>query len=229
MSSPWIAAEGRYENSQIANNSHESAPITFLRAAAYTGLQSPVNGFVQLVKPDILPSVQFVDAPSDSRSLAAMAGSGAATLGHAYLMMAAGNKIAGAAPPGDLLGLGKRALATGALGGLYGFALTPVGNDERQNFWVSRAENALAGTAGMALISAHHTMYHGWLSGGMAAKLGQPRPEGHLLMRSLGVAAMGGWGLIGDKLSSTNDDWGGGSVFTPSGRLRPAQQLKLHH
>jgi hypothetical protein len=45
-------------------------PLEFLRSAAYSGLQTPVNGVVQIVDhyahTDILPSVQFVNAPAEA-------------------------------------------------------------------------------------------------------------------------------------------------------------------
>lgn len=222
-------ADGREHGDQDTHR-EPTALQEFGRALAYTGIQSPLNGLAQLIdKPtgsDVCMKAvgHFIDAPSDSQSAASVLGSATATALHCGAMIWAGGKLGGQAAIGDVMGLGKRALATGALGTIYGGVFTPVTSGEK-DFFTSRIENAVAGGVGLASMSAMTTVYHSWLGG----PVGPGEPDAVLArfaFKGMNAISLPGVAGLSDCLSSTGDNkFSGGSVFTPSQRLKPVSEL----
>lgn len=211
-----------FENVSLSKNREllqkdENAAETFLRSAVHTGLQTPLNGAAQLMDrstgTNILPNVQFIDAPV-KESTAANLGSATATVGHCALMLAAGHKIVG---PVDSVGaFSQRALLTGGMGALYGGVFTPVGNDG--DFLKSRFSNALSGSAGLAGMSAMTSLYKDVIGKGVSF-VDAPFYKGLLIPASLGgVAVMADQTFSGDAYNP-----GYNSVFMPGAKLRQVE------
>jgi hypothetical protein len=209
-------SEGRYLNNDADSQRNETGAETMFRALVYTGIQSPLNGVTQLLDAKVLPSVQFIDAPQDTRSGAALTGSALASLGHTYGMVLAGNRIGGKmteAMAADFATMGRRVAATAAMGSLYGGVFTPVANNDPNSALDSRLWNATAGAAGLGMMSAGSSFYMDMIGGKRLA-----------LYHATAPFVAGGFGVIADKLSATGkDDWAGGSVFMPTQRLRPVE------
>lgn len=188
---------------------------TFLRAAVYSGVQSPVNGAAQLFDAasgsNTLPSLQFIDAPKND-SLAARLGSLSASAAHCGLMLALGHRLSG--PLNDFGTLGKRALVTGSMGAFYGGVLSPVANTE--NMSAARLQNMTVGATGMAGISLFTTVYRDALAKGVGL-LDAPLYHGLLVPGSLaGIAT------VADTQMFNRED----TVFLPASRLKPYTELR---
>lgn len=215
---PRDFSEGGYLNNAADSQQKESGVETMLRAALYTGIQSPINGVAQLVDSSgkSLPSVQLFDAPSDRGSGAALAGSAFASLAHTYGMVLVGNKIGGKmvdCAAADFATLGRRAAATAAMGSLYGGVFTPVANNDPGSALESRLWNASSGAVGLGMMSAGSSFYMDIIGGRRLA-----------IYHAAAPFVAGGCAVTADKLSaSSKDEWYGGSVFMPTQRLRPVE------
>ena len=199
-------------NELLNQQQQESSVETFVRSALYAGIQNPINGAAQLMDrstgTNLLPNLQFVDAPKENSS-AANLGATAASLGHAALMLSVAHKAGG--PANDFSSFAKRTGIAAGLGTFYGGVLTPTSNP---NFIAGRLENAMIGGTGMAGMSAFHSFYKDTLGKGVSFL---DAPPYHALTTASTVALP----FITDHelSSSIRED----SVFLPSAKLRPLE------
>lgn len=215
--SPQLAQLSSSELLQSGGGREEDALQRFVRSAVYSGIQSPINGAVQLwdraTGSNVLPAAQFIDAPQ-SNDLATAAGSLTATAGHVALMLYAGHKIAG---PGDTLaGFGRRLGVTSSFGAVYGGVLNPVHSED--GFVAGRLSNALRGAAGMAGVSAASTVYRDLIGKGTSFL---DAPHYHALVVP---GTLAGLPLMADTAFRGNARRES-SVFLPSAKLMPVQDL----
>lgn len=160
MPNPFALSESgldqrvREPNSSESRNTVASFVDNLVRSAQYVGLQSPLNGLVQLFDHrgrSILPQVQWVTPPETPETyssdwVAQQLGGGAATIAQfaaaAFLLRGLGST----ASRGSVALLSaERVAGSMAMGAFYGGFLTPV--DPEKDFWRQRFTNAAMGCA----------------------------------------------------------------------------------
>lgn len=207
----------------LSSRREVTAVESFLHAAVYSGVQTPLTGLAQLVDrtagTELLPKVQIIAPPEDPHSFSAGAGSLSATFAHGIGMVALGHKIAG--PVTDWSSFGRRTLTCAGLGAVYGGVLTPVADSE--NFVAGRMRNLTSGTLAVGSMSAFSSVYKDVIAGGGLNHWKVP-PYGVFIEGSIlalgPIADRTTSNLIGDKT-----EYPPNGVFFPSYRLKGSESF----